>query len=145
MPVGATREQFLAYQTLLHQKHKRLMVREEQLDARKAVADASSARRAAQSSTNSQNHAISEPHAVPKTQPRVTANQDLGGTKQTLNMDTSQLTRDSSGNLVAKTPEAAILAARVYLQTIEPPEGDPRAKLHNSTIAGLTLLSLIHI
>ena len=47
MPTGATREQLLVYQTLLHRKHKRLIALETQLDVRKATADASSARRAA--------------------------------------------------------------------------------------------------
>lgn len=146
MPRNATREKLLAYQTLLHRRHNRLIALEEQLDARKAVADASSARRAAESShrdTASQNHSASGPHAAaPKRRSRTThlTDAEQAGTKKKLDIETSQLTMDAEGNLIAKTPQVAIVAARVYLQSIQPPEGDPRAKLHNSTIAGLGLI-----
>ena len=50
------------------------------------------------------------------------------------------MTVDSAGNLMAKTPQGALIAATTYLLSNQPPADDPRAALHRSTIAGLGMI-----
>src|SRR5664279_3540778 len=47
------------------------------------------------------------------------------------------MSMDAEGNVMPKTPAAAILAATTYLRTTQPPENDPRAEVHRQTILGL--------
>src|SRR5664279_3805935 len=46
------------------------------------------------------------------------------------------MSMDAAGNMMPKTPAAAILAATTYLRTTQPPEDDPRAEVHRQTIIG---------
>jgi hypothetical protein len=41
------------------------------------------------------------------------------------------------GNIMPKTPEAALVAAQAYLLTIQPAPGDPREGMHQVAIKGL--------
>jgi hypothetical protein len=47
---------------------------------------------------------------------------------------------DEEGNIIPKTPEAAVLAVTTYLQSTQPPEGDPRAAIHRSALHGLGIV-----
>src|SRR5664279_5324407 len=47
------------------------------------------------------------------------------------------MSMDAEGNVMPKTPAAAILASTTYLRTTQPPENDPRAEVHRQTILGL--------
>jgi hypothetical protein len=42
------------------------------------------------------------------------------------NLDSSFLSVDKQGNIMPKTPKAALMAAKVYLYTMKPNPGDPR-------------------
>jgi hypothetical protein len=42
------------------------------------------------------------------------------------NLDSSFLSVDEQGNIIPKTPEAALVAAQAYLFTMQPTPGDPR-------------------
>jgi hypothetical protein len=46
------------------------------------------------------------------------------------NLDSSFLSVDEQGNIMPKTPEAALVAAQTYLYTMQPNLGDPREHMH---------------
>src|SRR5215216_1212448 len=50
------------------------------------------------------------------------------------------MTVDTRGNVVPRTPQAAVTAATMYLLNNQPPAGDPRTAMHRSTIVGLGLI-----
>src|SRR3954469_24357093 len=47
---------------------------------------------------------------------------------------------DVNGNIIPKTPQAAIMAATAYLASHPPPEGDPKRAMHKSALTGLGLV-----
>ena len=47
---------------------------------------------------------------------------------------------DPNGNVIPKTPTAAVLAVATYLQVTQPPEGDPRAEQHRHAILGMGMI-----
>src|SRR4051812_21595734 len=47
---------------------------------------------------------------------------------------------DADGNVIPKTPQAAIMAATAYLAAHPPPEGDPKRAMHKSALTGLGLV-----
>jgi hypothetical protein len=62
--------------------------------------------------------------------------------KQSLskNLDSSFLSVDEQGNIIPKTPEAALVAAQAYLQTTRPSPGDPREYMHRAALQGLKMV-----
>jgi hypothetical protein len=57
-----------------------------------------------------------------------------------MNLDLSFLSVDKRGNIIPKTPEAALVAAQAYLFTSQPTPGDPREHMHRATLQGLGLV-----
>jgi hypothetical protein len=53
------------------------------------------------------------------------------------NLDSSFLSVDEQGNIIPKTPEAALVAAQAYLHTTRPNSGDPREHMHRAALQGL--------
>jgi hypothetical protein len=47
---------------------------------------------------------------------------------------------EEQGNIMPKTPEAALVATQTYLYTTEPNPGDPREHMHRATLQGLRLV-----
>jgi hypothetical protein len=47
---------------------------------------------------------------------------------------------DEIGNIVPKTPEAALVAAQAYLLTTQPAPRDPREGMHQEAIKGFMLI-----
>jgi hypothetical protein len=47
---------------------------------------------------------------------------------------------DHDGIIIPKTPEAAVLAVMMYLQSTQPPDNDPRAAIHRSALRGLGIM-----
>ena len=47
---------------------------------------------------------------------------------------------DKNGNVIPKTPAAAVLARATYLQVTQPPEGYPRAEQHRQAILGMGMI-----
>ena len=62
---------------------------------------------------------------------------DESRSEMTRSLESSFMSLDNRGNVIPKTPAAAILAATTYLQVTQPPEGDPRAEQHRQAILGL--------
>jgi hypothetical protein len=56
------------------------------------------------------------------------------------NLDSSFLSVDEQGNIMPKTPEAALMAAQAYLYTTQPNPGDPREHMHRAALQGLRLV-----
>jgi hypothetical protein len=52
------------------------------------------------------------------------------------NLDSSFLSVDEQGNIIPKTPEAALVAAQAYLHTTRPNLGDPREHMHQIALQG---------
>src|SRR3954464_13605172 len=51
-------------------------------------------------------------------------------------LHTSFMDMDADGNIIPKTPQAAIMAATAYLAAHPPPEGDPKRAMHRSALTG---------
>jgi hypothetical protein len=56
------------------------------------------------------------------------------------NLDSSFLSIDEQGNIIPKTPEAALVAAQAYLHTTQPNPGDPRKHIHRAALQGLKMV-----
>jgi hypothetical protein len=56
------------------------------------------------------------------------------------NLDSSFLSVDEQGNIIPKTPEAALVAAQAYLHTTRPSPGDPREHMHRPALQGLKMV-----
>jgi hypothetical protein len=56
------------------------------------------------------------------------------------NLDSSFLSVDEQGNILPKTPEAALVAAQAYLLTTRPSLGDPREHMHRAALNGLNMV-----
>jgi hypothetical protein len=56
------------------------------------------------------------------------------------NLDSSFLSVDEQGNIIPKTPEAALVAAQAYLHTTRPNPGDPREHMHRAALNGLKMV-----
>jgi hypothetical protein len=56
------------------------------------------------------------------------------------NLDSSFLSVDEQGNIIPKTPEAALVVAQAYLHTTWPNLGDPREHIHRAALQGLKMV-----
>jgi hypothetical protein len=56
------------------------------------------------------------------------------------NLESSFLSVDEQGNIMPKTPEAALVAAQTYLYTTQPNPGDPREHMHQAAMHGSRLV-----
>jgi hypothetical protein len=56
------------------------------------------------------------------------------------NLDSSFLSVDEQGNIIPKTPEAALVAAQTYMYTTWPSPGDPREYMHRVALQGLRMV-----
>jgi hypothetical protein len=56
------------------------------------------------------------------------------------NLDSSFLSVNEQGNIIPKTPEAALVAAQAYLHTKRPNLGDPREHIHRASLNGLKMV-----
>jgi hypothetical protein len=56
------------------------------------------------------------------------------------NLDSSFLSVDEQGNIIPKTPKAALVAAQAYLHTTRPNPGDPRKHMHRAALQGLKMV-----
>jgi hypothetical protein len=56
------------------------------------------------------------------------------------NLDSSFMLVDEHGNIMPKTPKAALVAAQTYLYTTQPNPGDPRENMHQAALQGLRLV-----
>jgi hypothetical protein len=82
---------------------------------------------------------------------RITASYNGGGRRREAKQGTTDqqnkekndalfMSADEIGNIMPKTPEAALVAAQAYLLTIRPIPRDPREGMHQAAIKGLGLV-----
>jgi hypothetical protein len=55
-------------------------------------------------------------------------------------LESSFLSVDEQGNIMPKTPEAALMATQTILYTTQPNPGDPREHMHRAALQGLRLV-----
>jgi hypothetical protein len=136
IPADASKNMLLGYHYALRQQAKQLAKEKIEIQKRKDSAIAASAAfhkaRSDASYTNSKRHC----------QHRSRMENLEYSDKRSLskNLDSSFLLVDEQGNIIPKTPEAALVAAQTYLYTTRPNPGDPREHMHQAALQGLRMV-----
>ena len=142
MAEDATREDLMAYHRLLREQQTLLLSARDELDERRRLADALSDRRQQLSSRHSSSSGCTPATRAPKRRSRLERIPEGARHEITRSLGSSFMTVDEDGNMVPKTPEAAVLATTTYLLSTQPPADDPRAALHRQTIRGLGMIGV---
>jgi hypothetical protein len=125
----------LGYHYALRQQAKQLAKERIEIQKRKdsAIAASDAARRARSdaSYTNKRNHRHGSRYENLEYSERRSISK---------NLDSSFLSVDEQGNIIPKTPKAALVAAQAYLHTIRPNPGDPREHMHRAALNGLKMV-----
>jgi hypothetical protein len=130
IPTDASKNMLLGYHYALRQQSKQLARERSEIQKRKDSAIVASAAlhkaRSDASYTNSKRHR--------RHQSRVENLEHLERRSLSKNLDSSFLLVDEQGNIIPKTPEAALVAAQMCLYTTRPSPGDPREHMHRTTL-----------
>jgi hypothetical protein len=126
----------MVYQYLLHRQKRELIKIQQRLNERRAAADESSRRRAQLSSTGG-THGGGHPRRSASRLSHVPGNERDHLVRD---LDLSFMSVDAQGNIVPKTPQAALVATPTYLIATQPTANDPRAFIHRSALVGLGMI-----
>jgi hypothetical protein len=107
-------------------------------EIRKRHESASTASRILREERNNASHTSGGRHRAPEHNREDAKRGNRGNHVQ--NLDSSFLSRDESGNIVPKTPRAALVAAHAYILTTQPTLGNPRESMHQAAIKCLGLI-----
>jgi hypothetical protein len=136
IPTEASKNILLGYHYALRQQSKQLAKERIEIEKRRDSAiEASAAYHRARSDasyTNSRRHRW---HGSRFENLEYSKRQSLSK-----NLDSSFLSIDEQGNIIPKTPEAALVAAQAYLHTTRPNLGDPREHMHRAALQGLNMV-----
>jgi hypothetical protein len=136
IPTDASKNMLLWYHYALRQQSKQLARERSEIQKRKDSAIAASAAlhkaHSNASYTNSKRH---HRHGS-----RVENLEHSERRSLSKNLDSSFLSVDEQGNIIPKTPEAALVAAQTYLYTTRPSPGDPREHMHRAALQGLRMV-----
>jgi hypothetical protein len=136
IPNNASKNMLLGYHYALRQQSKLLAKERIEIQKRKdlVIAASDTARRARSdaSYTNGKRH---RRHGSRYENLKYSDRQSLSK-----NLDSSFLSVDEQGNIIPKTPEAALVAAQAYLHTTRPSPGDPREHMHWASLQGLKMV-----
>jgi hypothetical protein len=136
IPADASRNMLFGYHYALRQQSKQLAKERIEIQKRRDSAiEASAAYHRARSDasyTNSRRHCR---HGSRFENLEYSERQSLSK-----NLDSSFLSVDKQGNIIPKTPEAALVAAQAYLHTTRPSPGDPREHMHRAALQGLKMV-----
>jgi hypothetical protein len=136
IPTNASKNMLLGYHCALRQQSKQLAKERIEIQKRRdlaiAASDAVRKARSDASYTNSKRH---RQHGSRFENLEYSERQSLSK-----NLDSSFLSVDEQGNIIPKTPEAALLAAQAYLHTTRPNLGDPREHMHRAALQGLNMV-----
>jgi hypothetical protein len=136
IPNNASKNMVLGYHYALRQQSKLLVKEKIEVQKRKdsAIAASDAARRARSdaSYTNGKRH---RRHGSRYENLEYSDRQSLSK-----NLNSSFLSVDEQGNIMTKTPEAALVAAQAYLHTTRPSLGDPREHMHRAALQGLKMV-----
>jgi hypothetical protein len=136
IPIDARREVLLGYHYALHRQSKHLG--REKSEIRKRRESASAASKAFHEARSNASHTNSGMHN--RHGSRVDNLKHADRRNLSRNLDSSFLSINERGNIIPKTPEAALVAAQAYLYTTQPTPGDPREHMHQTALQGLRLV-----
>jgi hypothetical protein len=135
IPTNSSKNMLLGYHYTLRQQAKQLAKERIEIQKRKdsAIAASDAARRARSdaSYTNKRHHRHGS---------RYENFEYLDRQSLSKNLDSSFLSVDEQGNIIPKTPKAALVAAQAYLHTMRPSPGDPRKHIHRAALQGLKMV-----
>jgi hypothetical protein len=135
IPTNSSKNMLLGYHYALRQQAKQLAKERIEIQKRKdsAIAASDAARRACSdvSYINRRHHR----HGSRYENLEYSERQSISK-----NLDLSFLSVDEQGNIIPKTPEAALVAAQAYLYTTRPNLGDPREHMHRAALNGLKMV-----
>jgi hypothetical protein len=135
IPINSSQNMLLGYHYDLRQQAKQLATERIEIQKRKdsAIAASDAARRARSdaSYTNKRHHRHGSRYENLEYSERKSISK---------NLDSSFLSVDEQGNIIPKTPEAALVAAQAYLHTTRPNPGDPREHMHRAALNGLKMV-----
>jgi hypothetical protein len=136
IPIDASKNMLLGYHYALRQQSKQLARERSEIQKRKDSDIAASAAlhkaRSDASYTNRKRHHMDGS--------RVENLEHSERRSLFKNLDLSFLLVDEQGNIIPKTPEAALVAAKMYLYTTRPSPGDPREHMHRASLQGLRMV-----
>jgi hypothetical protein len=136
IPIEASKNMLLGYHYALRQQSKQLAKERIEIQKRRdsaiAASEAYHKARSDASCTNSRRH---RRHGSRFENPEYSERQSLSK-----NLDSSFLSVDEQGNIIPKTPKAALVAAQAYLHTTRPSPGDPREHMHRAALQGLKMV-----
>jgi hypothetical protein len=136
IPVNARREVLLGYHYALHRQSQQLEKEKSEIRKRReSVSAASKAFHAEHSNASYTNSGRHHRHGSRVDNLKHTDIRNLSR-----NLDSSFLSVNEQGNIIPKTPEAALVAAQAYPFTTQPTTGDPREHMHRATLQGLGLV-----
>jgi hypothetical protein len=136
IPTDASKNMLLGYHYALRQQSKQLARERSEIQKRRNSAIAASIAlhkaRSGASYTNSKRHR--------RHRSRVENLEHSERRNLSKNLNSSFLSIDEQGNIIPKTPEAALVAAQTYLCTTRPSPGDPREHIHRAALQGLRMV-----
>jgi hypothetical protein len=136
IPNNASKNMLLGYHYTLRQQSKLLAKERIEIQKRRdsaiAASDAYHKARSDASYTNNRRH---HRHGSRYENLEYSDRQSLSK-----NLDSSFLSVDEQGNIIAKTPKAALVAAQAYLHTTRPNPVDPREHMHRAALQGLKMV-----
>jgi hypothetical protein len=136
IPTDASQNVLLGYHYALRKQSRQLEKERREIQKRRDSAiEASVALRAEHSNASYTNSRRHRRHGS-----RVENLKHLDRRNLSKNLDSSFLSVDEQGNIISKTPEAALVAAQTYLYTTRPSPGDPREHMHRAALQGLRMV-----
>jgi hypothetical protein len=136
IPSNSSKNMLLGYHYALRQQAKQLAKEKIEIQQRKESAiAASNAARRARSDASHNNANRNRRHGSRYENLEYSERQSISK-----NLDSSFLSVDEQGNIIPKTPEAALVAAQAYLFTTQPSPGDPREHMHRAVLNGLKMV-----
>jgi hypothetical protein len=136
IPTDASKNMLLGYHYALRQQSKQLAKERIEIQKRRDSAiEASAAYHKARSDASYTNSKRHHRHGSRFENLEYSERQSLSK-----NLDSSFLSVDEQGNIIPKTPEAALVAAQAYLHATQPNPGDPREHMHHATLQGLKMV-----
>jgi hypothetical protein len=134
VPADSRREVLMGYQYALHQHKKKL--REERDMFMRSRGDDSTSSGGYWDEYSDASESSMERHRDPKHNRRTIAH--IREESYAINQSAQQ--SEEEKDFVQETPEAALVAAQVYLLTTQPEPGDPREHMHQAAIRSLGLV-----
>jgi hypothetical protein len=136
IPADASKEVLLGYHYALRRQSRQLVKERSEIQKRRDSAiTASAALHEACSNASHTNSKRHNRHGM-----RINNLEHSDRRNLSKNLDSSFLSVDEQGNIMPKTPKAALMAAQTYLYTPQPNPGDPREHMHQAALQGLRLI-----